>query len=81
MGYNPEIKGSQQAGEKEQCSVSGSAGDVALISMQSQTWENPWSFMFDHISMDRSVFSAMNDVCFSKLVVGGSGAANMFVTK
>ena len=36
--------------------------------------------MFEHISMDRSVFSAMNGVCFSKLVVGGSGAANMFVT-
>ena len=62
-----------------QCSVSGSAMDVALISMRSAPFRSHWSFMLSDISMDQSVFSETNGICFSKMIIGSSSIANMFI--
>ena len=60
----------QQGREEKECTINGSSQEVALISMTSNVFQQPWSFMLDHISTDQSTLVEMNGICFETLIVG-----------
>ena len=68
---------SQMTEAGNNCLLSGTSREVALISMRPTVYEQRWSFMLDHISTDRSVISARDGFCFQKLVVKTNLLANM----
>ena len=62
----------------EQCAMSGTSEEVALIAMRPHVYHQSWSFMLKDISTDQSILSDMEGVCFRTLIIGGSDIANMY---
>ena len=81
LGMSSETHHGGQTVEGEQCSVSGAAQEVALISMRPSVFEQRWRYMLDHISTDHSTLAAMHGICFEKLVVRDSLVASMYRTR